>query len=84
MKPKDSIWNLVDIIEDGTKKTAQCKGCKLFVSAKSERLKAHRLKCCGSSEADTQQVFETEAATGNSDPKPLIPAKRKIIDGKYI
>ena len=46
MKPKDPIWSFFDITEDGSKRIAKC---KIVVSSKSERLKAHRIKCCGDS-----------------------------------
>ena len=53
MKAKDPIWIFIYITEDhddGTKKTATFKWCKMllfFVSAESDRLKPHYLKCCG-------------------------------------
>jgi hypothetical protein len=38
--------DIFNITEEGSRKTAKCKGCKIIVSAKSERLTANRQKCC--------------------------------------
>ena len=45
MKPKNPVWNCFLVIEENGKKTAKCKDCGVQVSAKSERLQSHRLKC---------------------------------------
>ena len=57
VKQKDPERNFFDVIEEGSRKIAKCKVCKQTVSAKIERLKAHRLKC----------VVETECLTVQSD-----------------
>ena len=74
MKPKDNIWSFFDVTGEGSKKIARCKGCKMVVSAKSERLKAHRHKCCGDSgEPDTQENSDPICSSGdiNSTSEPL-------------
>ena len=44
VKQKDLEWNFFDDIEEGNRKIAKCKVCKQTVSAKIERLKAHKTK----------------------------------------
>ena len=44
-RPKDPIWQHFDLVEDGTKKSAQCQKCLVTQSVKVCRMKAHYEKC---------------------------------------
>lgn len=72
MKPKDPVWNYFDIIETGNKKQAKCKDCGSIVSAKSDRLRAHRLKC---KKPETQSDTEVIKLQSSESPSQNTPSK---------
>jgi len=45
MKPKAPIWNVYTLREIGGKTVAKCRDCETSVSAKSDRLRSHKIKC---------------------------------------
>ena len=51
-RPKDPIWELFQIIGDGSNKKAQCKNCLHVMSKKADRMKISCFHC--------MQVLETE------------------------
>ena len=44
-RPRDPIWQHFYLLEDGDKKSAQCKKCLRFQSIKACRVKTHYEKC---------------------------------------
>ena len=58
-RPKDSVWEHFYLIDDGAKKSAQCKKCLHTQSVKACRMKTHYLKCS----SDVKQVVSSGAET---------------------
>ena len=71
-KPKDPIWDMYIITQEDGKTVTKCMDCNAKVSAKSDRLKAHRSKCPKAKsdrKDDVHVVSETpSAATSRADP----------------
>ena len=70
-RPKDPIWEHFYLLEDGNKKSAQCKKCLRLQSIKACRMKTHYEKCPAISRQLDSNASEKPATF--QDPTPMKP-----------
>ena len=71
MKPKDPIWNMYTLCEVGGKTVVKCRDCETSVSAKSDKLRSHKIKC-GAVTKNTPHKRSLD--TNDTDENPTTPS----------
>jgi len=76
-RPKDPVWEHFYLVEDGQKKSAQCKSCLNFQSVKPCRMKAHLEKCSSGQKKSSVQPIESnitlQSVSIQSSSTPYVP-----------